>query len=160
MRDGSPCKSRQRPDNHQRRLQTPLWHRRRPPHPRRFPLSSTLGEDKWSWTSANIPSALSQAEVDARSAREREEKAAEEAEEKKRREQEAEKLRKADAEKYEQGKEKKFGVGRTLVQKPALTAEERRMEDARGMTDEMRMKLERERRARAAEERIRKMQGK
>jgi hypothetical protein len=121
---------------------------------------STLGEDKWSWTSANIPSALSQAEVDARSAREREEKAAEEAEEKKRREQEAEKLRKADVEKYEQGKEKKFGVGRTLVQKPALTAEERRMEDARGMTDEMRMKLERERRARAAEERIRKMQGK
>jgi hypothetical protein len=121
---------------------------------------STLGEDKWSWTAANIPSALSQAEVDARSAREKEEKASEEAAEKTRREQETEKLRKADAEKSEQGKEKKFGVGRTLVQKPALTAEERRMEDARGMTDEMRMKLERERRARAAEERIRKMQGK
>jgi len=57
-------------------------------------------------------------------------------------------------------REKKFGTGRTLVQKPVMTAQERRMEDARGMTDEMRMKLERERRARAAEERIRKMQGK
>ena len=42
---------------------------------------------------------------------------------------------------------------------PKLTAEERRREEARGMTDEMRMKLEREKRARAAEERMRRLQG-
>lgn len=121
---------------------------------------STLGEAKWPWDTANIPSALSQSEADARTAREKEEKAAEEAAEKQRRDKETEKLRKADADKIEQGREKKFGAGRTLTQKPVMTAEERRMEDARGMTDEMRMKLERERRARAAEERIKKMQGK
>ena len=107
-----------------------------------------------------MPTALSQSEVEARSAREKEEKATEEAAEKARREQEAEKLRKADADRVDASREKKFGAGRTLVQKPVMTAQERRMEDARGMTDEMRMKLERERRARAAEERIRKMQGK
>lgn len=121
---------------------------------------SALGETKWPWDGANVPAPLSQSEADARSSREKEEKAAEEAAEKQRRERETEKLRKADAERVEQGREKKFGAGRTLVQKPALTAEERRMEDARGMTDEMRFRLERERRARAAEERIRKMQGK
>jgi hypothetical protein len=121
---------------------------------------STLGEDKWSWTAANVPAPLSQTEVEARTAREKEEKASEDAAEKSRRDQEAEKLRKADANKIDQSREKKYGAGRTLVQKPALTAQERRMEDARGMTDEMRMKLERERRARAAEERIKKMQGK
>jgi hypothetical protein len=119
-----------------------------------------IGESKWSWNAANVPAALSQSEVEARTAREREEKSAEEAAEKQRHQQEVEKLRKADADKVDQNSEKKFGAGRTLVQKPALTAQERRMEDARGMTDEMRMKLERERRARAAEERIRKMQGK
>lgn len=121
---------------------------------------ATLGETRWPWNAANVPAALSQAEADARTAREKEEKAAEEAAEKARREKETERLRKADEEKAEQGREKKFGTGRTLMQKPAMTAEERRMEDARGMTDEMRMRLERERRARAAEERIRRMQGK
>jgi hypothetical protein len=121
---------------------------------------SIIGESKWSWNAANVPAALSQSEVEARTAREREEKSAEEAAEKQRHQQEVEKLRKADADKVDQNREKKFGAGRTLVQKPALTAQERRMEDARGMTDEMRMKLERERRARAAEERIRKMQEK
>ena len=41
----------------------------------------------------------------------------------------------------------------------AKTAEERREEDARGMTPEMRMRIERERRARAAEERMKRMAG-
>jgi hypothetical protein len=40
-----------------------------------------------------------------------------------------------------------------------MTAEERRMQDARGMSDDMRMRLEREKRARAAEERMRRLQG-
>jgi hypothetical protein len=39
------------------------------------------------------------------------------------------------------------------------TGAEKREEEMRGMTPEMRMRLERERRARAAEERIRRMQG-
>ena len=39
------------------------------------------------------------------------------------------------------------------------TASEKREEETRGMTAEMRTRLERERRARAAEERIRRMQG-
>ena len=72
---------------------------------------------------------------------------------------ETERLRKVDEEKREGLKEKKFGKGRVLVQ-PSVTAEERRAMEGRGMTDEMRMKLERERRARAAEERMRKLQGK
>lgn len=120
---------------------------------------SQLGEAKWAWDTAGIPSAITQAEADARTEREKSDKAAEDSAEKARRAKEIERLRKEDQEKIEQGREKKFGAGRTLA-KPVLTAEERRMEDARGMTDEMRMKLERERRARAAEERIRRMTGK
>lgn len=53
---------------------------------------------------------------------------------------------------------RKAGVGKTLpvVEK---TAEERSQGEARGLMPEMRARLERERRARAAEERIRRMQG-
>jgi len=39
------------------------------------------------------------------------------------------------------------------------TAEERREEDARGMTPEIRTRVERERRARAAEERMKRLTG-
>jgi hypothetical protein len=42
---------------------------------------------------------------------------------------------------------------------PEKTAQEKREEEARGMTPEMRMKLERERRARAAEARFKAMSG-
>lgn len=115
---------------------------------------SQLGESRWPWDSAGIPSALSQADVQARAARETQEKASEAEVEKKRREAEVEKLRRKDSEKIEQ----KFGKGNVL-EKPALTAEERRAEEAKGMTDEMRLRLEREKRARAAEERMRRLQG-
>ena len=54
-----------------------------------------------------------------------EEKAAEDAAEKARREQEAEKLRKADADRVDASREKKYGAGRSLVQKPVMTAQER-----------------------------------
>lgn len=120
---------------------------------------SQLGESKWSWDQAGIPAALSQADVDARMAREKEEKASEDAAEKSRRQAEVERIRREDAEKQNSSRERKFGKGNALG-KPQLTAEERRMEEARGMTDEMRMKLEREKRARAAEERMKRLQGK
>ena len=91
-----------------------------------------------------------------RAAREKDEKSAAEAAEKQRREAEIERIRREDKQQVEAGKEKKFGKG-NLLQKPQMTAEERRAEDARGMTDEMRMRLEREKRARAAEERMRRV---
>ncbi|EME45637.1 hypothetical protein DOTSEDRAFT_52861 [Dothistroma septosporum NZE10] len=120
---------------------------------------SQLGEDQWPWDAAGVPAALSQAEAELRMAREKQEKAAEDAAEKQRRQAEMERLRKEDADKLTASKEKKFGHGNVL-EKPKLTAEERRAEDARGMTDEMRMRLEREKRARAAEERMKRLQGK
>lgn len=120
---------------------------------------SHLGEGRWSWDSAGVPSALSQADADLRTARDKSEQAAEDAAEKQRRQREMERIRKEDEEKQNANKEKKFGKGQTLA-KPQMTAQERRMEDARGMTDEMRMRLEREKRARAAEERMKRLQGK
>jgi len=114
---------------------------------------SKLGEEKWDWDSAGIPAALSEAEVSARQAREKEEAQAEEAAEKARRAAETERLRKEDAEKTGAQRDKKFGKGHVMA-KPQVTAEERRAEEARGMSEEMKMKLEREKRARAAEERM------
>ncbi|KAF2215179.1 hypothetical protein CERZMDRAFT_82231 [Cercospora zeae-maydis SCOH1-5] len=120
---------------------------------------SHLGEERWSWDDAGIPAALSQADAEARTAREKEEKAVENAAEKKRRQAEIERLRKEDTEKRNDQQERKFGKGHMLA-KPQMTAEERRAEEARGMTDEMRMRLEREKRARAAEERMKRLAGK
>lgn len=119
---------------------------------------SHLDEDRWAWDSAGVPPALTQAEANARTAREKEEKAADDAAEKQRRAAETERLRKEDAEKQAGARDQKFGRGH-VMEKPKLTAEERRMEEARGMTEEMRMRLEREKRARAAEERIKRLQG-
>lgn len=112
-----------------------------------------LGEAKWDWNTAKVPSAVSKADADTRAERER--KAAEE-EEINRRKAGLERLQKEDAERAAQQAASKPG-GRTLgaIEK---TAAEKRDEETRGMTPEMRMRLERERRARAAEERIRRMQ--
>ncbi|KAL4817104.1 hypothetical protein BDW67DRAFT_175032 [Aspergillus spinulosporus] len=110
-----------------------------------------LGEAKWNWEAAKIPPAITKAEADNRLQRER--KTAEE-EEANRRKAEMDRLRRE--EEATAARMTKKG-GRTLgsVEK---TAQERREEETRGMTPEMRMRLERERRARAAEERIRRMQ--
>lgn len=121
---------------------------------------SNLGESYCDWDAAGVPAALSQQEVDARAARDKESQAADEAAEKQRRAAEMERIRKEDAEKQTQAQEKKFGKGHTIVDKGKMTAQETRMEQARGMTDEMRMRLEREKRARAAEERMKRLQGK
>lgn len=112
-----------------------------------------LGEAKWDWNTAKVPSAVSKADADIRAERER--KAAEE-EEINRRKAGLERLRKEDAERAAQQAASKPG-GRTLGAMEK-TAAEKRDEETRGMTPEMRMRLERERRARAAEERIRRMQ--
>lgn len=119
---------------------------------------SQLGESNFDWDGAGIPSALSQADVESRTAREKDSAAAEAETEKARRKAELDRLREEDKAKMERDKEKKLGKG-NLLQKPAMSAEERRAEQARGMTDEMRVRLEREKRARAAEERMRRLQG-
>lgn len=113
-----------------------------------------LGESKWDWNKAKVPSAVSKAEVDSRAERDRKNAAEEESA---RRKAGLERLKKEDAERAaEQAASKPGGRALGAVEK---TAAEKRDEETRGMTPEMRMRLERERRARAAEERIRRMQG-
>ncbi|KOS44448.1 hypothetical protein ACN38_g4630 [Penicillium nordicum] len=113
-----------------------------------------LGESKWDWEEAKVPSAVSKADAESRAEKER--KAAEE-EESTRRQASLDRLKREEAEKAARPRTTKSG-GRTVgaVEKSAA---ERRDEETRGMTPEMRMRLERERRARAAEERFKRMQG-
>lgn len=111
---------------------------------------SELGEAKWAWDAAKVPAGMTRAEADGREERERSEADTKEAE---RRKAEEERLR-TEGPKVVEKKLK----GNTLGSSLAKTPQERREEEARGLTPEMRMKLERERRARAAEERLRKMQ--
>ncbi|OJJ41554.1 hypothetical protein ASPWEDRAFT_56632 [Aspergillus wentii DTO 134E9] len=114
-----------------------------------------LGESKWDWDACKVPSPISKADSDSRAERER--KAAE-VEEKTRRQAELERLKKEDAAKAAQSQQsRKPGRALGAMEK---TAADMREEEMRGMTPEMRMRLERERRARAAEERIKRMQGK
>ncbi|KAL2757747.1 hypothetical protein ACRALDRAFT_1061059 [Sodiomyces alcalophilus JCM 7366] len=113
---------------------------------------SELGEAKWDWEAAHVPAALSKAEADRREARERGEREAREAE---RRRAEEERLKREGPTVKTTGAKAKGLEHRG----PMKSAQERREEEARGLTPEMRMRLERERRARAAEERLRRMQG-
>ncbi|KAK1144576.1 hypothetical protein N8T08_005449 [Aspergillus melleus] len=112
-----------------------------------------LGESKWNWDASKVPSAISKTEADSRNERQR--NTAEE-EESNRRKAEMDRLKKEDAAREVSQAAKKGGRALGAVEK---TAQEKREEEMRGMTPEMRMRLERERRARAAEERIRRMQG-
>ncbi|TVY17855.1 VMS1-like [Lachnellula arida] len=110
---------------------------------------SELGESAWDWESARIPVALTKSEADARAATERKEETAKENE---RRKAETERL-KEEGPKVVDGPIGK-GQGRGRMIALAKTAQEKREEEARGLTPEQRMRLERERRARAAEERM------
>lgn len=121
----------------------------------------TLGESRWNWQSAHVPTSLTKAEAEAREVREKEESALAEAD---RRKADMERLKAEEKTKEEatrnrvdDSREKKHGKGKVMSLEK--TAQERREEEARGMTPELKMRLERERRARAAEERIRRMQG-
>ncbi|CAG8055674.1 unnamed protein product [Penicillium olsonii] len=115
----------------------------------------TLGESKWDWETAKVPAAVSKADADSRAEKERQAANEEEAS---RRQADLDRLKREEAEKSAFARTTKSG-GRTVgaVEKSAA---EKREEETRGMTPEMRMRLERERRARAAEERFKKMQGK
>ncbi|KAF4553435.1 VMS1-like protein [Elsinoe fawcettii] len=117
---------------------------------------STLGESAFDWDSAGVGSPLTKSEADARAAQDKAEMDAEKAAEKTRRQEELEKLRKEDKEREEASRDKKFGKGKSLeVAAPKImTGQDRLEEETRGMTPEMRMRLERERRARAAEARM------
>jgi Bacteroidetes VLRF1 release factor len=114
-----------------------------------------LGEGKWPWDEAGVGSAMSPKEAQEREAKEREEEALEAAKESDRRKAEVERLRRSDVEQENARQEKKHGKGNVLGQE---TAASRREQEARGLTPEMRARLERERRARAAEERLRRIQ--
>ncbi len=119
---------------------------------------SELGEDKWDWDAAQVPSPITRAEAEQRDARE---KAEESKKEEGRRKAEAERLKREGPKVGESTPlGKAAGRGRALalgqVQK---TAQEKRHEEARGMTPEMQSRLEREKRARAAEEGMRRMTG-
>ena len=113
-----------------------------------------LGEDRWDWQSAHCPPPLSKAEAEKRAERLR---ADAENEETERRKAETERLKRESLEDQKQKPGKK-GIGKTLGT-AEKTPEERREEEARGLTPEMRMKVERERRARAAEARMRGITG-
>lgn len=115
---------------------------------------SELGEDRWDWSSAHCPPPLSKAEADKRQERERADAENAEAE---RRKAETERLER-EAVVNSDKMWKKKGSGRAVggLEK---TGAEKREEEARGLMPEMRMRLERERRARAAEERMRRMAG-
>ncbi|KAH6674878.1 hypothetical protein B0J14DRAFT_23417 [Halenospora varia] len=119
---------------------------------------SELGESKWDWDNAHIPAAISRSEAESRTAQEKQEEAKKEEE---RRKAEAERLKREGPKVAEQGPlGKAAGRGRALALGQAQkTAQEKREEEARGLTPEMRMRLERERRARAAEERMKRMAG-
>lgn len=114
-----------------------------------------LGESAWDWEAAHVPSPVSQAEVSQRQAKEKEEAAKEEAS---RRKAEIERLKAEEAANAAAVEKRKNAGGKKLASLDK-TATEKREDEMRGMTPEMRMRLERERRARAAEERIRRMQG-
>ncbi|KAI0431982.1 hypothetical protein F5Y09DRAFT_303153 [Xylaria sp. FL1042] len=111
-----------------------------------------LGESAWNWDAAHVPAALKRADAERREERERNDAQSKEAE---RRAAEEIRLRREGP----KVGDTKAGKGRRVLDAGVpRSAQERREEEARGLTPEQRMKLDRERRARAAEERLRRMQ--
>lgn len=115
-----------------------------------------LGEGAFDWSKTHIPSGISQAEADSRAQEERSESDRAETE---RRKAHLEQIQQQEEAHSVQRLENKHGGGKSLAALAEKSGMDRREEEARGLTPEMRMKLERERRARAAEERIRRLQG-
>lgn len=113
---------------------------------------SELGEKRWAWDAAKVPHAISKTEADSREAREKQDVDQKEAQ---RRTAEEERLR-TEGPKVVDSKRAR---GNILAAGLAKTPQEKREEESRGLTPEMRVRLERERRARAAEERLKRMQG-
>ena len=139
-----------------------------------------IGEDRWGWDAAGVPAPISKEEAAeaVKAAQEEEEASA-----KKEREAELEKLRKEEEAK-DQAKsqlkeakkvvrlERKHGAGKNMLGGASSSgdtdtgigvnlfdAAKRREDESKGLTPEARMRLERERRARAAEERMKRLAG-
>ncbi|ERT00183.1 hypothetical protein HMPREF1624_03552 [Sporothrix schenckii ATCC 58251] len=106
------------------------------------------------WDAARVPSAMTRAEADERESREKAEAARKETE--RRRAEETRLKEEAAAEKAASANS--GGGGSKRLVGVLKSAQEIREEEARGLTPEQRQRLERERRARAAEARLRQMQ--
>ncbi|KAJ9652786.1 hypothetical protein H2198_007968 [Neophaeococcomyces mojaviensis] len=116
-----------------------------------------LGENTFDWSKAHVPSPLSPEEAEAKAKREQTEATTAEAE---RRKADLEKISQEEEERKVGKIEKKAGTGKTLNGAPPEKSwVDKQEEQTRGMTPEMRMRLERERRARAAEARMNAMNG-
>jgi hypothetical protein len=120
---------------------------------------SELGESAWDWERAGVPAPLTAAQIEKRSSQEKSEKEAEDKAEAERRKVETERLRKEGEEEDKRRIEKRIGKGKSLGAIPVKSGAEKREEEARGLTPEARARMERERRARAAEERMKRLQG-
>jgi hypothetical protein len=118
-----------------------------------------LGESAWQWDQAGVPAALSRDEAEKRDSQEKTEKAAESKAEAERRRAETERVRKEGEAEEAKRRDQRLGKGKALGALPVKTGAELREEEARGLTPEARARIERERRARAAEERFKRMQG-
>jgi hypothetical protein len=119
---------------------------------------SELGESAWDWEKAGVPKAITKAEADKRDAQEKTEKAAESKAEADRRKAETERVRKESEAEEVRRKEQRLGKGKSLGALPVKTGADLREEEMRGLTPEARARMERERRARAAEERLKRME--
>ncbi|KAF2400859.1 hypothetical protein EJ06DRAFT_556357 [Trichodelitschia bisporula] len=115
-----------------------------------------VGEGK-DWV--GVGAAMGAEEAKEREDRERGEKEEEKRKEGERRKAEADRVREEGRKEEEAKREKRMGKGKTVGAVPEQSGAERREAEMRGLTPEMRARLERERRARAAEERMRRLQG-
>ncbi|KAH9866771.1 hypothetical protein J1614_008464 [Plenodomus biglobosus] len=120
---------------------------------------SILGETAWDWEQAGVPAAMTAAEAEKRDAQDKADKAAENKAEAERRKAETERVRKESESEEVRRKEARLGKGKALGALPIKTGADLREEEMRGLTPEARARMERERRARAAEERFKRMQG-
>lgn len=118
-----------------------------------------LGDSAWKWDDAGVPAALSRADADKRDAQEKTEMAAETKAESERRKAETERVRKESEAEETRRREQRIGKGKALGAMLVKTGADLREEEMRGLTPEARARMERERRARAAEERFKRMQG-
>ncbi|KAK0628656.1 hypothetical protein B0T17DRAFT_588721 [Bombardia bombarda] len=111
-----------------------------------------LGEAAWDWEAARVPTALTKEEAEKRTERERKEKDGKEEE---RRKAEEERLKVEGPKAVDSVRKGSRLLGGMLPK----TAREMRKQEERELTPEQKLRLDRERRARAAEERIKRMQG-
>ena len=110
---------------------------------------SEMGESTCDWQKAHCPPPISKAEAEKREQEERKER------------DKAEAARRADEmQRLDQSRQERVTsvkVASTVLTSQEMTAEDRREVEGRGFTPEQRMKLERERRARAAEQRLKRI---